>query len=156
MSPHCHEPSWGPVEGLLGWRCHSQEHNFTCAWPSDACRSAPAQLVSQEVVCVLLCVLLCVPQAMSRPFAAGADRLADLETVESPVSGCPVLVEAHATMDCSVVSGGKAGAGSTAQHSSTLASITIGLSLAAKSQRYIYTATGARRTLSVCYVLCFI
>lgn len=48
-------------------------------------------------------VVVCALQAMSRPFAAGADRLADLETVESPVSGCPVLADAHATMDCSVV-----------------------------------------------------
>eukprot|EP00775_Hariotina_reticulata_P010362 gene10362-10520_t len=50
-----------------------------------------------------------IMKAMSRPFAAGADRLADLETVESPVSGCPVLADAHATMDCSVVSRMEAG-----------------------------------------------
>jgi flavin reductase (DIM6/NTAB) family NADH-FMN oxidoreductase RutF len=41
---------------------------------------------------------------MSRPFTPGEDRLAALPTTESEVSGCPVLADSHAVLDCKVVS----------------------------------------------------
>ncbi|KAI8477430.1 MAG: flavodoxin-like protein [Monoraphidium minutum] len=40
---------------------------------------------------------------LSKPHAPGEDRLAGLEVRDSPASGCPVLVDASAHIDCEVV-----------------------------------------------------
>ncbi|GBF88523.1 hypothetical protein Rsub_01238 [Raphidocelis subcapitata] len=43
-------------------------------------------------------------KVLTKPFQPGQDRLAGLETRESEASGCPVLAEASAHLDCEVVS----------------------------------------------------
>lgn len=50
-----------------------------------------------------------VMKVMSQPFTPGADRLANLKTHDSPVSGCPVLDTSNAFLDCKVVSRMEAG-----------------------------------------------
>jgi len=41
---------------------------------------------------------------LTKPFQPGQDRLAGLEVADSPASGCPVLVDAAAHLDCEIVS----------------------------------------------------
>jgi len=43
------------------------------------------------------------------PKPPGADRLEGLETTDSPVSGCPVLKDANAYLDCEIVERMEAG-----------------------------------------------
>jgi flavin reductase (DIM6/NTAB) family NADH-FMN oxidoreductase RutF len=50
-----------------------------------------------------------VRKVMSKPFTPGADRLANLKTHPSPVSGTPVLDTSNAILDCTVVSRMEAG-----------------------------------------------
>ncbi|KAF8073046.1 dfa6 [Scenedesmus sp. PABB004] len=50
-----------------------------------------------------------VMKAMTKPFAPGTDRLAALPHHDSEASGCPVLDDSHAVLDCSVVSRMEAG-----------------------------------------------
>lgn len=40
---------------------------------------------------------------LTKPFQPGQDRLAGLDVKESPASGCPVLADASAHIDCEVV-----------------------------------------------------
>lgn len=63
-----------------------------------SCLHVPGCCITPVVPC-----LLCL-QVMSKPFTPGADRLANLKTHPSPVSGTPVLDTSNAILDCTVVS----------------------------------------------------
>jgi len=50
-----------------------------------------------------------IMKVMSTPVKPGEDRLRNLDTAEGPLSGCPILADSHAHMECEVI--GKMDAG---------------------------------------------
>jgi flavin reductase (DIM6/NTAB) family NADH-FMN oxidoreductase RutF len=79
-----------------------------CVWQMTLAGACCIMLLERDITESLLVVwcpvLLLLPQAMTRPFEPGADRLEKLPHKDSEVSGCPVIEGANAVLDCKVVS----------------------------------------------------
>lgn len=74
---------WPQCVGALARLAH---HSAPTPFHNPSCRHIPAL------------------QRLSRPFQPGQDRLEGLATKDSNASGCPVLADAAAHLDCEVIS----------------------------------------------------